>query len=99
MLQNVQFELEIFTSSPVAYITNDFKKLVSDRFRDGSISRLKLMYQEKNEAIRIVSKHNNSLETSPYPVQKNHVMHQSVFTFTNTQIKVYETTVNLFLRK
>ena len=38
------------------------------------------MYQEKIEAIRIAPKHNNSLETSPYAIQKHHVMHQSDFT-------------------
>ena len=38
------------------------------------------MYQEKNEAIRIAPKHNNSLETSPHAIQKHHAMHQSDFT-------------------
>ena len=36
MLKNVQFEQEIFTLSPVAYITVDFKRLVSDLFHAGS---------------------------------------------------------------
>ena len=36
MLKIVQFGRENFTLSPVAYITVDFKKLVSDRFRAGS---------------------------------------------------------------
>ena len=36
MLKIVQFGREIFTLSPVAYITVDFKKLVSDLFRAGS---------------------------------------------------------------
>ena len=36
MLKIVQFGLEIFTLSPVAYITVDFKKLVSDLFHAGS---------------------------------------------------------------
>ena len=62
--------------SPVAYITVDFKKLESDLFHAGT----KRMYQEKNEAIRIAPKHNNSLDTSPYAIQKHHAMHQSDFT-------------------
>ena len=36
MLKIVQFGREIFTLSPVAYITVDFKKLVSDLFHTGS---------------------------------------------------------------
>ena len=32
MLKNVQFGPEIFTLSPVAYISADFKKLVSDLY-------------------------------------------------------------------
>ena len=36
MLKIVQFGQEIFTLSPVAYITVDFKKLVSDLFCPGS---------------------------------------------------------------
>ena len=36
MLKIVQIGLEIFTSSPVAYITVDFKKLVSELFYAGS---------------------------------------------------------------
>ena len=35
------------------------------------------MYQEKIEAIRIAPKHNNSLETSKYAIQKHHAIHQS----------------------
>ena len=38
------------------------------------------MYQEISEAIRMAPKHNNSLETSPYPTQKRCAMHQSDFT-------------------
>ena len=38
---------------------------------------IKRMYQEKNEAIRIASKNNNSLETFSYAIQKHHAMHQS----------------------
>ena len=34
--KNVRFGREIFTSTPVAYITVDFKKLVSDLFHAGS---------------------------------------------------------------
>ena len=36
MLKIVQFGQEIFTLSPVAYITVDFKKLVSDLFHAAS---------------------------------------------------------------
>ena len=36
MLKNLQFGRKIFTLSPVAYITADFKKLVSDLFHAGS---------------------------------------------------------------
>ena len=36
MLKIVQFGWEIFTLSPVTYITVDFKKLVSDLFHAGS---------------------------------------------------------------
>ena len=36
MLKILRFGREIFTLSPVAYITADFKKLVSDLFRAGS---------------------------------------------------------------
>ena len=36
MLKIVQFGWEIFTLSPVAYITVDFKKLVSDLLKFGS---------------------------------------------------------------
>ena len=35
MLKTVQFGREIFTLSPVAYITVDFKILVSDLFHAG----------------------------------------------------------------
>ena len=36
ILKIVQFGQEIFTLSPVAYITVDFKKFVSDLFHPGS---------------------------------------------------------------
>ena len=36
MLKIVQFGREIFTLSPVAHITVDFKKLVNDLFHAGS---------------------------------------------------------------
>ena len=36
MLKIAQFGREIFTSSPVAYITVDYRKLVSDLFLTGS---------------------------------------------------------------
>ena len=37
---------------------------------------MKQMYQEKNEAIRIAPKNNNSLETSPYAIQQHHAMYR-----------------------
>ena len=40
----------------------------------------KRIYREKNEAIRIALKHNNSLETFPYLTRKHLAMHQSDFT-------------------
>ena len=80
MLKIVQFGREIFTLSPVAYITVDFKKSVSGLFCPGSHCGMQRMYQEKNDAIRIAPKHNNSLETSSYAIQKHHAMHQSDFT-------------------
>ena len=64
MLKNVQFEREIFASSPVAYITVDYKKLVSDPISCWFCFGRKSVYQEKNEAIRITPKHNDSHETS-----------------------------------
>ena len=54
------------TLSPVAYITVDFKKLVSDLFHAGSAMVGSESIKRKNEAIRIAPKHNNSLETFPY---------------------------------
>ena len=58
---------EIFTLSPVAHITVDFKKVVSDLlnspwFHFGK----KRMYHEKNEAIEIASTHNNNVKAFPY---------------------------------
>ena len=80
-LKIVLFGREIFTVNPVAYITVDFKKLVSDPFHAGSAAHgIKRMYQEKIKPIRIAPKHNNSLETSPYAIHKHHTMHQSDFT-------------------
>ena len=35
MIENMQFGWEIFASSQVAYITVDFKKVVSDLFHPG----------------------------------------------------------------
>ena len=37
MLKIVQFGQEIFTLSPVVYVTVDFKKLVSSLFHAGSL--------------------------------------------------------------
>ena len=76
----MQFGRGNFTLSLVAYITVDFKKLLSNLFHTGPILVDLLIHQEKNEAIRIVPKHNNSLETFPYLIQKYLAMHQSDFT-------------------
>ena len=79
MLKIVQFGREIFTLRPVAYITVDFKKLVSDVFLlvplwwKANVSREKRGYQNS-------PKHNNSLETSPCAIQKHHAVHQLHFT-------------------
>ena len=48
MLENMRFEWEIFTFSPVVYITVDFKKVESELFYAGSkanVSRDKQGYQ------------------------------------------------------
>ena len=78
--KNVQFGWETFILSPVANRTVDFKELVSDLFHAGSAFGRQRIYQEKNEAIRIAQKHNNSLETFPYAIQKYLAKHQSNFT-------------------
>ena len=49
--------------------TVDFKKPVSFGWQE--------IFQEKNRAIRIASKHNNSLETFPYAIQNHLVVHRS----------------------
>ena len=86
MLKNVQFGREVFTLSPVTYITVDFKKLVSELFQAGCVGRQGI-YQEKYEAIIIAPKHNNRFETRvetfPYLIQKHpllRAMHHSDFT-------------------
>ena len=38
------------------------------------------MYYEKNEAVGIALKHNSSLRTFPYAIQKSLAIHQSDFT-------------------
>ena len=80
MVKNVQVGQEIFTLRLVAYITVDFKKLVSDLFPCLFRFGRKRMHQEKNEAIRIAPTHNNSLETFPYAIQKHLTLYQSDFT-------------------
>ena len=48
MLKTFQFGQQMFTSSPVVYITVDFKKSVSDLTHAGSFSfGRKPFYQEK----------------------------------------------------
>ena len=79
MLKIVQFGREIFTLSLVAYVTVDFKKMVSDLFHAGSLWYKANVSREKR-GYQIAPKHNNSLETSPYAIQKHHAMHQSDFT-------------------
>ena len=51
MLKNVQFGREIFTLSPLAHITVDFRKLVNDLFHAGFavVSREKRGYQSGPE--------------------------------------------------
>ena len=71
------------------------KRPVSRRFH---LSR-KQIYQEKNQGIRIAPKHNNTLETFLYEIQKHLPVHQSDFTFADTQLRVYGTKINLLLRK
>ena len=58
----------MFTLSPVAYISVDFKKMLID------------LFYIKKEKTRVAPKHNNSLETFPYAIQKHLAMHQSDFT-------------------
>ena len=77
----MQFGLEIVTLSHIAYITVDFKKLISDLYHAGyALTGKENIYQEKNEDIRIAPKHKNSLKTFPYATQKHLEMHQSDFT-------------------
>ena len=47
--------------------------MVSDLFQDGSTIS---MYQEKNEAIGIAPKHNNSLKAFKYSIQKNLIINR-----------------------
>ena len=74
MLENVQFGWEIVTLNPEAYITVDFK-VVSDPFHGGST----LVERESGEkrGYRNSPKHNNSLKTFPYTIQKHLAMHKS----------------------
>ena len=78
MQNDLQFGWEIFTSSLVTYITVDFQKLVSDLFHTILIESECI--KTKNEATRIAPKHNNSLETFPFAIQKIFAMHQSDLT-------------------
>ena len=72
MLQNVQFGREIFTSSTAALVG---KRPISCSFRFGR----QRIHQEKNEAIRIARKHDNSLKTFSSAIQKHLAMHQFDF--------------------
>ena len=64
---------EIFTSSPLAYKTVDFKEVVSDLFYHGST--LEERECMKNEALGIALKHNNSLKTFPCAIKKHYAIH------------------------
>ena len=66
MLINMKFGREIFTLSPVAYITVNLKKLVTDLFHSSSALIGSESIKKKNEAIKIAPLHNNSLETFSY---------------------------------
>ena len=69
MLKNVQFGREIFTLSPLAFITVYFKMLVSDLFHAGSaLVESESIKSFKKQDIRIAPKHNNSLETFSYDI-------------------------------
>ena len=57
-------------------LTGDFKRPISCWFR----SDRKRMYQEKNEAVTIAPKHNNSFETFPYAIRNHLAVEQSDFT-------------------
>ena len=72
MLKIVQFRREIFTLSPVVYITIDFKKLVSELFHAGFRCGIKQMYQEKNEVIRIAP--NITIASKPLHLQYESTM-------------------------
>ena len=76
MLKSVQFGREIFSSSHVAYIKELSKQPIPLWFRFGR----QRIYHEKNGAIRIATKHNNSLKIFPYAIQKHLAMRQSDFT-------------------
>ena len=74
VLKNVQCGWEMFTLSVVAYVTVNFKKVISDLFQAGST----LVESEciKRKAIGVVPR----LKTVPYAIQKHLAMHHSYFT-------------------
>ena len=73
MFNNMLFGRENFILSPAAYVTEVGKRPTSRWLRFGR----QQIYQEKNEAIRIAAKHNSSLKTFRYAIQKHLAMHQS----------------------
>ena len=80
MPENMQFGLENVTLSPIAYITADFKKVVSDLFHPGCTllesecikRKMKLSEQPRNITIALKSFHMQYRSTF--------AMHQSDFT-------------------
>ena len=64
MFKNMLFGRENSVLSPAAYITEVGKRPTSRWFCFGR----QRIYQEKNEAIRIVAKHNSSLKTFRYAI-------------------------------
>ena len=79
---------------PVAYITADFKKLVFDP--GSTLVESESIKKKKNETIIIAPKHNSSLETFPYAIQKHLTMRQSDFTLQIPKRKVRGTNLNVF---
>ena len=66
IIKNVQFGREIFTLSLETFIL--------------ALLWLEANQSRENVTIKIAPKHNNSLETFPYAIQKHLAMHQSDFT-------------------
>ena len=64
------------------------------------IKKIKYLYiQEKNESIRIASKHNSNFENCPCAIQKHLAMQQSDFEIANTQLNACGTNANLSLNE